>query len=214
MSHLSEKIRTSGNRLAGLLREQNSFFGEDSESLENAETISKKMTAMIKETVADLLPQIVEELNGAVEGHMRSIKMEMRGPKGEQGPPGLDGETKTTKEEVELTAEEVKNKLSSLRGNDRLDASAIKNLPSGGRKGLLRGGGAAVRGPEIPTGTINGSNVTFTLLEAPKTSSVMLFVNGAFQREGSGQDFTISGRTITMATAPPTGSNIICVYRV
>ena len=77
----------------------------------------------------------------------------------------------------------------------------------------MRGGGASVVGPEVPTGAVNGSNVTFTLSETPRANSVMLFVNGAFQREGTGNDFTISGRTITLVTAPPENSNILAVFR-
>jgi len=139
-----------------------------------------------------------------------------QGPKGDRGIPGLSGrDGKPGKNGGEIAAEEVRNKLQSLSGEARLDASAIKNLPTQkfGGKGVMRGGGASVEGPEVPSGTINGVNTTFTLSFTPKANSVMFFVNGAFQREGSGQDFTISGRTITTASAPPNGSNLLAVYR-
>ena len=57
--------------------------------------------------------------------------------------------------------------------------------------------------PQTPSGTINGSNVTFTI-----TGSLnALFVNGQFMSPG-GVDYTLSGTTITFVTAPPTGSTI------
>jgi len=62
---------------------------------------------------------------------------------------------------------------------------------------------------EIPSGLINGSNVTFTLANAPEASSVCVFLNGLLQQMGSGKDFTISGSTITFAIAPDIGDVVI-----
>jgi hypothetical protein len=62
-----------------------------------------------------------------------------------------------------------------------------------------------------PTGTINGSNTSFTLGFTPGNSSnVVCYLNGVMQQQGSGNDYTISGTTITYLTAPPTGSKLIC----
>ena len=66
---------------------------------------------------------------------------------------------------------------------------------------------------ETPSGTINSSNVTFTLAHAPSAAaSLILVLNGAVQNAG-GNDYTLSGSTITFASAPLTGSNLICWYR-
>ena len=73
-------------------------------------------------------------------------------------------------------------------------------------------GAGATTVEEVPTGTINGSNATFTLSRTPRPGSVRVYLNGLRQRTGSGNDFTISGLTITFATAPPTGSNLFCDY--
>lgn len=57
---------------------------------------------------------------------------------------------------------------------------------------------------EVPTGTVNGSNVTFTLTGVPADSDdLIVSVNGQVQRNGT--DFTLSGNTITYTTAPETG---------
>lgn len=66
---------------------------------------------------------------------------------------------------------------------------------------------------EIPSGTVNGSNVTFTLGFTPANgAAVQLFVDGLLQLQGAGLDYTISGSTITFVAAPATGQTIRAVY--
>lgn len=65
---------------------------------------------------------------------------------------------------------------------------------------------------EAPTGTIDGSNVTFTLANTPTANTVQLFLNGLLQRPGAGHDYTISGATITMLSAPLTGDILLAHY--
>ena len=55
---------------------------------------------------------------------------------------------------------------------------------------------------QTPTGTIDGSNKIFTLSATP-TSPLLLFLNGNLQLAGT--DYTLSGSTITYATAPMSG---------
>lgn len=66
---------------------------------------------------------------------------------------------------------------------------------------------------EIPTGAINGSNTTFTLASTPISGSEIVVLNGLEQRPGAGNDYTITGATITMATAPLTGEVIWVHYQ-
>ena len=64
-----------------------------------------------------------------------------------------------------------------------------------------------------PTGSINGSNTSFSLSPTPTVSAnVNCFLNGIQQQQGSGNDYTISGATITYLTAPPTGSKLNCLW--
>lgn len=51
---------------------------------------------------------------------------------------------------------------------------------------------------EIPTGAINGVNVTYALAFTPLTGSVEVYVNGLRELAGAGNGFTVSGSTITM----------------
>jgi hypothetical protein len=66
---------------------------------------------------------------------------------------------------------------------------------------------------EVVGGTSNGVNATFTLANIPTTGSVSLFLNGVLQQAGSGNDYTISGLTITMLNIPLTGDKLLANYR-
>lgn len=66
---------------------------------------------------------------------------------------------------------------------------------------------------EIPTGLINGVNTTFTLANTPIAGSEHIYRNGVLQESGAGNDYTISGATITYLTAPLTGDKLRVTYR-
>lgn len=63
---------------------------------------------------------------------------------------------------------------------------------------------------EIPTGTIDGSNTTFTIANTPTAGTIQLFLNGLLQRPTT--DYTISGTTITMINIPGTGDFMLVHY--
>jgi len=65
---------------------------------------------------------------------------------------------------------------------------------------------------ETPSGTINGSNTTFTLANTPTSGTVKLYLNGVRQKSGAGNDYTISTNTITMTTAPVSGDVLLVDY--
>lgn len=66
---------------------------------------------------------------------------------------------------------------------------------------------------EIPSGAINGSNTSFSLANTPIAGSEHVYLNGLLQEAGSGNDYTISGTSITMLTAPLTGDKLRATYR-
>jgi hypothetical protein len=66
---------------------------------------------------------------------------------------------------------------------------------------------------ETPSGSVNGSNVTFTLANTPVSGSEHVYVQGILMDVGASNDYTISGATITMLTAPLTGEKIRVTYR-
>lgn len=65
---------------------------------------------------------------------------------------------------------------------------------------------------ETPTGAVNGSNTSFVLASAPAAGSEEVFLNGILQEPGAGNDYTISGDTITYLAAPVTGDRIRVSY--
>ncbi len=66
---------------------------------------------------------------------------------------------------------------------------------------------------EVPSGSINGSNTSFVLANTPVAGSEHVYLNGLLLESGAGNDYTISGATMTFATAPLTGEKIRVSYR-
>lgn len=67
-------------------------------------------------------------------------------------------------------------------------------------------------GQEVPSGTVNNSNVTFTLAHTPKANAaVSLYLDGLILNQGV--DYTLSSVTITMTTAPNFNQKIYATYQ-
>lgn len=67
---------------------------------------------------------------------------------------------------------------------------------------------------EAPSGNVDGSNAVYTLANMPITGSEMVFLNGLLQEPGEGNDYSISGGTITFADAPVTGDRVRVTYTI
>jgi phage-related tail fiber protein len=67
---------------------------------------------------------------------------------------------------------------------------------------------------ETPSGTINGTNATFTLAATPVAGTEHVHVNGVLQNSGVGNDYTISTNTITFLAGaiPQTGDVVKVTY--
>jgi hypothetical protein len=77
------------------------------------------------------------------------------------------------------------------------------------------GGSLSFVDAETPAGAVNGANASFTLANAPNpAASLALFLNGLLQDQGF--DYTLSGNTITFATAgvPQNGDRLLASYRL
>lgn len=88
--------------------------------------------------------------------------------------------------------------------DDKLEAADIA--------GLLATGDLVFS--EVPTGAIDDVNDEYVLADAPVAGSEQVFHNGQLLRAGSGNDYTISGDTITMEFVPTTGDVIVVHYIV
>jgi hypothetical protein len=65
---------------------------------------------------------------------------------------------------------------------------------------------------EIPSGSINGTNVVFELEYLPVLGSEHLYLNGVLQESGEENDYMISDSIITFKEAPPTNMKLRCTY--
>jgi hypothetical protein len=66
---------------------------------------------------------------------------------------------------------------------------------------------------EVPSGSINSSNVTFTLANTPVAGSEHVYLNGVLQESGASNDYTVSGAVITYLSPPLTGEKLRVTYR-
>lgn len=92
----------------------------------------------------------------------------------------------------------------------KMDASVV--TAGGGLSGGA-GAGLAVQfamGEQL-SGTVDGSNTSFSIAHTPAGSKVMVFRNGLMQVAG-GTDYTLSGTSVTFASAPSSGDDLRAVY--
>lgn len=122
---------------------------------------------------------------------------------------------------IKFLSKEIRDSLESLKGDERLDVSAIKGLEDFIKKNSkvpqFIGGGSAVNyvfiDDETPSGTINGINKDFTINNFPSpATSLKVYRGGARQRLT--EDYTFSGKTITFIIAPVSGEIITVDYRL
>ena len=74
-------------------------------------------------------------------------------------------------------------------------------------------GATTIEWNERLSGTVDGVNAAFTLAYTPVTpQSIMVFLNGLLLEPGAGNDFTITGTTVTLAEAPLPDSKVIATY--
>ena len=168
---------------------------------------SPDMSEFAKQAIIDMARPIIEQ---EVQSRFETLKGEkgprgdtVQGPKGERGPQGPEGKAAPV---TEISAILIRDKLQSLRGLERLNAWAIQNLPES-RYGSMRGGGGSSVVFEVPTGAVNGSNTQFTTSFPPRNATSLHFYVG-----GKLESFSLSGRTITADTAPPSGADIRVMY--
>ncbi len=109
-----------------------------------------------------------------------------------------------------------------INSSGQLDAASgsltdcVRVDGSSGPCGSGSGGGVygAFTDNEIPAGTVNGSNTTFTLVNTPDpASSLMLYRNGLLMQESV--DYSLSGNVVTflVASTPQAGDLLRANYR-
>jgi hypothetical protein len=155
------------------------------------------------------------------------------GKPGKTGSPGKDAdENRIIRETVSLiptpqdgspdTAEEVRDKLASLKGNARLDISAIKNFPKESKKKLdfsdLRwhGSGSSVATAVVAIDLSSQCDGETTLFTLPKFTTVLLLSGTQFPIiYKPGDDFITPDSThiqlTSQVSAPEAGQTLIAL---
>lgn len=116
----------------------------------------------------------------------------------------------------------VRDKLETLPEGEKLSIQAIQDLSkileemrqaaSSKSSASLISKRIRFIDDETPSGAVNGVNKIFTLTSKfPEAGSLKVYVNGSRMRVT--EDYTLSNRTITFITAPPTTSIVLCDYR-
>ena len=179
----------------------------------------------LKSTVAKMLKEQETGMN-MVRDKLRNLKS------GKDGKPADETkiiskvlkEIPKQKDIVLDTAEELRNKLESLTGEERLDWEAIRGLSEELdtlRVSKLGGGGGFskialeihILDPYLPTGDINGVNTDFVLKKIPNPdTSLKVYLGGQLQSLTG--DYTLSSKTITFTSKiPQTGETLLVEHR-
>lgn len=136
---------------------------------------------------------------------------------------GKDIDENAIIEKLRLNPEDIRNKLEKLENNERLDIKAIRGLTErleeieerkiGGGGGGLNYGALTIHqiNEEVPVNS--GDDLSFTINHTPNpTASLKVYRNG--QRLHIVDDFTFSGKTITLLTALVAGEVFFCDYQI
>lgn len=128
---------------------------------------------------------------------------------------GIDGSPDTPEqilEKVNKAKELIKrNRVEGLNEQIEILQKQIREMARVRHGGGVGGGGSANWIRETPVGTINGSNVTFTITSNIIPNSETLYLGGIGLTPTT--DYSISGRTITYVTAPPTNNTHSIKYQ-
>lgn len=146
----------------------------------------------------------------------------IKGNRGEIGLTGLIGKSKDGKDGKDgINGSpdkplEIASKLNTLDG--KVEIKVIKGLNEKIRvlqrsiQSKKSGGGSGNWITEAPSGSINDSNTTFTLTDTPATQGKALILLYQGQVMEFGNQFTISGKTITTLFTPETGTFLFALY--
>jgi len=137
------------------------------------------------------------------------------GPRGPVGPAGVDG----------IQGIDGDGGVQGLAGEQGIQGPIGLTGPAGPVGPAGENGSQGIQGPpgessaaasivdnEIPSGSIDGNNVTFNTSFAYVANSTKLYLNGLRQRIGS--DYNESGgTTVTMLYVPQTNDSLLIDYR-
>lgn len=180
----------------------------------------QRAISMIKLAVEQLEARITKRLGEIKDGPPgpRGAKGDSvvgpMGPKGEMGPQGLPGigiQGPAGPAGSADTSEDIRNKLELLSGEDRLDASAIKNLPESVKTVVESYGGGYSSLSTLPDVNIQGISDDQSIKWDRPTGKWIPFTPVSGNTKVWSETPTGSGTSFTLAHTPVTGT--LRVYR-
>ncbi len=196
------------------------LFNELRDNLENkANSELSRAIYELKERADKVYREQIAGIN-LIGDKLKNIKDGKDGSQGKSGKDGKDGSPDKP--------EEIRNKLETLKGKERLEMDAIDGLLEAleelkkvsAEKRIFGGGGFSkmamdlrIIDPYVPTGTVDASNTDFVLIKAPNPSGSLKVYRGG-QLQSLTEDYTLSGKTITFLVAPLVGEIIKVEHRI
>ncbi len=98
----------------------------------------------------------------------------------------------------------------AVSGDVTLTSAGVATVQATGATGFTKVG--KFKTNTVPTGTINGVNAAFTLASTPVVGTEEVYLNGQRMFPGAGNDYTISGTTVTMLVVPLTNDRLTSDY--
>lgn len=204
---LSSNLNTINNALTLLTTQVNNLQStiNSTGSLSNLQSTVSGLSATVASTGSTVttLQSTVNSLSSTVNGLSTSVSQNGSALTNLQSSVGALTSTVTANSNAISTLQSTVAALNST-------ITSLQNTVSS----LSAGSTAAFSDAEAPLGSINGSNATFTLAKSPAApTSVALYKNGVLQSYGT--DFTVSGQTVTFASAslPQSGDLVQAFYR-
>lgn len=176
-----------------------------------------------------LVPYVVFSLSG----YVLSVELGSADADDETGPVALLEDFQTITNGVSGTLELNTQELKDLIGSEASIRTTfeIQATPSGGQPDVIFQTPINVNGVvldptamptplptfmskfisnEVPTGTVDGTNVEFVLANTPISGSLSLYQNGLLMKVA--EDYTITSGTITFLVAPAVGALLLANY--
>lgn len=136
-------------------------------------------------------------------------------PKPADGRHGIDGQNGSDGKDAVFDEKAFMNKLlGRIKNEQLLDLTHVKGAQGFIKDGikyrfeeLMHGGGSkGSSGTQVYNEIVSGSGTTFTLTNTPTVGTVVIYGNGQRLTPGAGNDYTISGATITTINSFPAGA--------
>jgi hypothetical protein len=113
----------------------------------------------------------------------------------------LNAQSKVVQDPANATATPTAAKIPIADGNGTLNSWVTGNMT--GKNFIIR---------ETPTGSKNGTNKDFALVNTPASGTDCVFLNGILQEPGTGNDYTIATNIISFTVAPVVTDKIFVNY--